>query len=149
MVWGGRASPGNCSSDVIAFEGGEWVVMTTTGSKPRGRHRHTCDVVGDRMWLVGGKCGGEEEGNFHGESPIFSLDLEEKRWREESRFGDFPRIHSHSSCVDGGKLVVSGGIFCDVTIENEFAVWEVDTEEKTFEKFVSLLSLVLKNFIFL
>ena len=134
VVWGGRSSPGCCSNDVITFEGGEWGVMATEGSKPRGRHRHTCDVISNRMWVVGGKC----EGNFSGESPVFSLDLEERKWREESQLGEFPRIHSHSSCVDGGKLVVSGGVCCDVTIENEFAVWEVDTEEKSCKKFVFL-----------
>ena len=144
-MWGGRSSPGHCSNDVITFdpEQRKWGVMETEGFGPRGRHRHTCDVIGNRMWVVGGKS----EGKFsNDESAVVSLDLQQKKWTDELQFREFPNIHSHSCCVDGKKLIVNGGIFCDVTINNEFAVYEVDTEIKSCKKFVSIY---LKTFIYL
>jgi len=132
VVWGGSSSLGEISRDVITFEQGKWDVIETEGFRPRGRHRHTCDVIENRMWVVGGKI----DENVSDEPSIISLDLEKKRWSEELNFNEFPRIHSHSCCVDGERLIVSGGIKSDITISNEFAVWEVDTQEKMCTKHV-------------
>ena len=135
IVWGGRSSPGKCSNDVITFDPEEraWGVMETEGFKPLGRHRHTCDVIGNRMWVVGGVLEGDLIDN---EDTVLCLDLQEKKWTlVHFGSGDVLNMHSHSCCVDGKKLVVNGGIHrripgCEDTINRFFTVTEVDTEEK-------------------
>jgi hypothetical protein len=110
-VFGGWATkPAN---DMWAFNyvDMEWRVAVSSGIQPRPRYRHTAEVVGNRMFVLGGSDNSEDVAEGARHLGIHELNLETMSWSHPTLNGanPFPRS-GHSSTVIGAQSVaVFGG----------------------------------------
>lgn len=105
------------------------------GTPPSPRYCHTATVVGNKMYIVGGK------GKNQVYSDIYSLDLDMMRWEriEANRFGPAPRgLQKHSTTLVGENvLFIFGGMDSGRVISNQLwifdltlAAWSSPTSER-------------------
>ena len=89
----------------------EWRLVVSSGIQPRPRYRHTAEVVGMRMYILGGSDNGEDVAEGAKYLGLHELNLETMQWTHPIITGTnpFPRS-GHSSCVIGAQTIaVFGG----------------------------------------
>eukprot|EP01038_Epipyxis_sp_PR26KG_P013598 gene13598-18252_t len=92
----------------------EWTEVITSGIQPRPRYRHTCEVVGNRMFILGGSDNIDDVAESSKYLGIHQLSLDTMQWTHPTIAGisdanPFPRS-GHSSAVIGAQtLVIFGG----------------------------------------
>lgn len=88
----------------------EWRLVVSSGIQPRPRYRHTAEVVGTRMYVLGGSDNGEDVAENARHLGIHELNLETMQWAHPSLTGTnpFPRS-GHSSAVIGAQSVAIFG----------------------------------------
>lgn len=87
----------------------EWKEVVTSGIQPRARYRHTCEILGVKMFILGGSDNNEDEAEKCRNLGIHELSLETMQWSHPEIKGSdpFPRS-GHSSAVIGAQYI---GIF--------------------------------------
>lgn len=110
----------------------EWKNVTTSGIQPRPRYRHTMEVIGNKVFVLGGVDNGEDLAEACSSNVAFHvLDLSTLQWTHPSIRGvnPFPRS-GHSSAVIGAKsIAIFGGKFNHATFYNDLLL--LDTETNT------------------
>jgi hypothetical protein len=88
----------------------EWKVAVSSGIQPRPRYRHTAEVIGMKMFILGGSDNNEDIAENSKHLGIHELSLETMQWSHPTITGSnpFPRS-GHSSCVVGAQSVAIFG----------------------------------------
>lgn len=88
----------------------EWRLVVSSGIQPRPRYRHTAEVVGNRMFVLGGSDNGEDVAEGARHLGLHELNLETMSWSHPTLTGanPFPRS-GHSSTVLGAQSVAIFG----------------------------------------
>ena len=116
MVFGGYTSDNRVVGDLwsLDYQNLEWKEEAVSGIKPRPRYRHTSEVIGNKMYLLGGVDNGEDDAT-QSKGSTFStinvLNLDTMEWSQPQLTGDnpFPRS-GHASCVLGSThIAIFGG----------------------------------------
>ena len=82
-----------------------WSQKKVSGDIPEGRYGHSAHLVGDRMFIVGGRCKGGKVLR-----KVFFLNLLTLNWVQVDSTTDTPPgRHNHASCLVGKKIVIHGG----------------------------------------
>lgn len=110
-IFGGWA--GKPMNDLWAFNfiDMEWRVTVSSGIQPRPRYRHTAEIVGNKMYILGGSDNNDDVAESSRNLGIHELCLDTMQWSHPAITGSnpFPRS-GHSSAVIGAKsLAVFGG----------------------------------------
>jgi Galactose oxidase, central domain/Kelch motif len=109
----------------------EWRPTVSSGIQPRPRYRHTAEVVGSKMYILGGSDNGQDIADGCRYLGIHVLDLNTMQWSHPQLKGynPFPRS-GHSSSVIGAKsIAIFGGKRNDETYLNDLVL--IDTETFT------------------
>lgn len=133
IIWGGVTVLGKPLSAHITYsldlETLVWTQLTIKNEPPNARNSHTAIAVGDRMFIFGGKSGGNV---FH-DLWVFSLDLakNEGTWNEIiPKNNIFPPPRSdHSSFYDGQHVYVTHGVYQVPQVD----FWSFDIELEAWE----------------
>jgi N-acetylneuraminic acid mutarotase len=111
---------------VLDLETNTWHVVKCGGTKPSPRYGHTASVIGNRMYIFGGK--GPDEKLYN---DIFFLDTLSWCWIElSSTTAPPPPRFGHAETVVGDKIVVCGG--WDGHQCRDSNIWIFDTSNSTW-----------------
>ena len=103
----------------------KWKKHLLKGQHPPGVCKGACAVVGDCLYLYGGK---DKEGKHTGS--LFELNLSTKSWRELSRPGtDGPKKKSFSGMVAYNSTLIIHGGFADGGPTNELHKFDLKAGE--------------------
>ena len=113
-IFGGWAAAGKPSNDVWIFNyvDMEWCEVATSGIQPKPRYRHTAEIVGSKMYVLGGSDNGTDEAEDGAEYlGIHQLDLETMQWSHPSIRGEnpFPRSGHSSAHIGASSVAIFGG----------------------------------------
>ena len=114
-VFGGWLdSPSGPSNDLWTFNyvDMEWREVVTSGIHPRPRYRHSAELVGNTMYVLGGSDNGEDVADAsHANLALHALNLETMQWTHPAIRGvnPFPRSGHGSAVVGASTLAVFGG----------------------------------------
>jgi hypothetical protein len=89
----------------------EWRVAVSSGIQPRPRYRHTAEVIGLKMFVLGGSDNSEDVAENAKYLGVHELNLQTMQWSHPSVTGSnpFPRS-GHSSAVIGAQsIAIFGG----------------------------------------
>ncbi|GMT11838.1 hypothetical protein PFISCL1PPCAC_3135, partial [Pristionchus fissidentatus] len=98
---------------VFDFATAKWEEMATMGERPRWRDFHTSVVMGEEMYVFGGRC--DIMGQYHSTRDVYdedmwALNLHTRKWRRLETKGEIPSgRRSHSAFCYDGKMYVIGG----------------------------------------
>ncbi|GMR60158.1 hypothetical protein PMAYCL1PPCAC_30353, partial [Pristionchus mayeri] len=98
---------------IFDFESATWSEMATMGDRPAWRDFHTAVVIGDDMFVFGGRC--DIMGQYHSTRDVYdekmrALNLKTQKWRVVETKGEIPSgRRSHSAFQYDGKMYVFGG----------------------------------------
>jgi len=111
---------------VLDVETMTWQMVRCGGDLPAKRYGHCCQLVGSRMFILGGK--GEKNAVFR---DIHALDLVDWVWVpiNATSTGPTPRFN-HASAAVGRKIVIHGGWDGEVSCMND--LWVFDTDSFTW-----------------
>lgn len=112
VVFGGHSSTGSGTftyyDDTFALnlENNTWHKVRTGGDKPSARYGHTASLVGQRIYVFGGR--GEDGAVF---KDLYFLDTSSWCWvRVSTTSPAAPRARfNHAAALVGNKIVISGG----------------------------------------
>jgi Ras-related protein Rab-1A len=126
--WGhGQALNDMWSFNVVDME---WKSLVTSGIQPRPRYRHTMEVIGNKMFVLGGVDNGDDLAEACASNIAFHvLDLATLQWSHPSIRGinPFPRS-GHASAVIGAKTIaIFGGKFNATTFFNDLLLLDTET----------------------
>ncbi|KAL6200966.1 hypothetical protein ACLB2K_024681 [Fragaria x ananassa] len=120
----GRHARRNQSLLVDPLSGGLRVIRV--GSGPSSRLGHTACLVGDRVFVIGGRADPEKI-----LSDVWVLDIQKNEWTLVECSGDvFPPRHRHAAAVVGSKLYVFGGLNNDA-VTSSLHVLDTDNMQWT------------------
>ena len=89
----------------------EWKKSVTSGIQPRARYRHTCEVIGRKMFILGGSDNAEDipEGCRH--LSLHELNIETMQWSHPflSGINPFPRSGHGSAVIGAQTIAIFGG----------------------------------------
>jgi len=106
-----------------------WVLVNAKGQAPCARANHTSVMVGNKMWVFGGRD------HNHVYDDLFCFDRDEMKWRKIiTKPGKTPKARAGHSMVEiENKLVVFGGYGQDHEPRNDVAVFDLKVQSwKTF-----------------
>jgi hypothetical protein len=106
----------------------EWRVTISSGIQPRPRYRHTAEVVGTKMYILGGSDNNEDIAEESRGLGIHELNLETMQWNHPTLNGynPFPRS-GHSSAVIGAKsILIFGGKKNPTTFLNDLILIDIE-----------------------
>ena len=88
----------------------EWKLAVSSGIQPRPRYRHTSEVIGLKMYILGGSDNGEDIAEVSRYLSLHELNLDTMQWSHPTISGSnpFPRS-GHSSTVIGAQSVAIFG----------------------------------------
>eukprot|EP01035_Chromulina_nebulosa_P023739 gene23739-30786_t len=105
-------------NDVWAFNfvDMEWRAIGTSGIQPRPRYRHTAEVIGVKMFVLGGSENGEDVSDGSRHLNVHELNLQTLEWSHPALRGvnPFPRS-GHGSAVIGAKSIAVFGGNCTLS----------------------------------
>ena len=113
MIFGGWSSEGPMN-DCWSFntQDMEWNHIVPSGIQPKPRFRHTCEIIGSLMIVLGGANDGEEshKNGSLGGTGVSVLDLNSMQWSHPEIQGQspFPRSGHCSTCI-GNSIILFGG----------------------------------------
>lgn len=91
----------------------EWQPVSTSGIQPRPRYRHTMEVIGNRLFILGGSDNIDDiaETSSAHLATIHELDLATMQWRQLSVSGvnPFPRSGHASAVIGARSIAIFGG----------------------------------------
>eukprot|EP01041_Mallomonas_annulata_P000981 gene982-1919_t len=114
----------------------EWSQIFTADSvPPRPRYRHTSEVIGNTLYILGGSDNGEDLADGARHLGLHAFDLQTMQWihhLDQLRGIDpFPRS-GHSSAVIGARsIVIFGGKRSDEVYMNDLVIVDVSTLSTT------------------
>ena len=83
----------------------KWQRLSTSGEAPSSRLGHVAEIIGDTLWVFGGRNNAKEELN-----DLYSLNLLSGVWKRCEATGQIPQGRSyHASDVLGNNLIVFSG----------------------------------------
>lgn len=126
IIFGGRTPSGQVLDDLIVFDPvrNSLTSVNPPGGRPPARYRHTVVIVGDHLFLHGGKTGKEFL------SDTWMLDLKAMVWQRVSTGGEsLPPRACHSMAVIGTSILIIGGKSSNP--DDVLATYTIDSE--TFE----------------
>ncbi len=134
-VFGGWTSTGSGgpSNELWSFSvvDMEWKKAVTSGIQPRARYRHTSEVIGNKLYILGGSENGEDiaEGCRH--LGLHELNTETMQWSHPFLAGisPFPRSGHCSAVLGAQTLAVFGGKRTAETFLND--LYLIDTTSFT------------------
>lgn len=90
-----------------------WKQLETSGDAPCARLGHVAAVVGDDLWIFGGRTNEKQDLN-----DLYSCNLSTGIWKKHQATGDVPKDRSyHSADAAGGHVFVWSGC---TTVDGEF-----------------------------
>eukprot|EP01027_Heterolobosea_sp_BB2_P015263 GEZU01021859.1.p1 GENE.GEZU01021859.1~~GEZU01021859.1.p1 ORF type:complete len:905 (+),score=277.98 GEZU01021859.1:97-2811(+) len=89
-----------------AVQVGAWKKAKAIGSAPVGREGPACEILGDKMYVFGGRSG-INPNSYHND--MFVLELESMRWTNSQPEGKASALVGHSMTKVGEKLYIFGG----------------------------------------
>ena len=106
----------------------EWKPMTSSGIQPKPRFRHTAEIIGTKMYILGGadNTSGTSRSRSLG---IHVLCLETLQWSHPTITGSdpFPRS-GHTSAVIGAQTVaIFGGCVSDTVYLSDLVLIDLET----------------------
>lgn len=109
-IFGGWATKPTNEMWAFNYVDMEWRVAVSSGIQPRPRYRHTAEVVGLRMYILGGSDNAEDVSENAKYLSVHELSLETMQWSHPNVTGSnpFPRS-GHSSTVIGAQSVAIFG----------------------------------------
>lgn len=124
LLFGGAEAHSPLAVGVLQFsiDTGRWKILETHGRPPAARSRHSCCLVGDKMYIFGGK--NSEGGSFH---DLFVLKLGPKcHWQTiqrqlDARSGRFGATMSFLR----DKLIICGGSETEGRAPRGILVWDL------------------------
>jgi N-acetylneuraminic acid mutarotase len=92
------------------FNDMEWKVTVSSGIQPRPRYRHSAEILGNKMYILGGSDNNEDIAEESKNLSIHELNLDTMQWNHPNLNGynPFPRS-GHSSAVVGSKSILLFG----------------------------------------
>lgn len=134
MMFGGYTSDNKVVGDLwsLDYQNLEWREEAVSGIKPRPRYRHTAEVIGNKMYILGGVDNGDDDATQSKGSTFATinvLNLETMEWSQPKLSGEnpFPRS-GHSSCVVGtDHIAVFGGKLKSDVYYNDVHLIDVKT----------------------
>lgn len=112
-VFGGWVSGSGPTNELWAFNtaDSEWRNVVTSGIQPRARYRHTSEMIGSRMYVLGGSENGEDVAEGARHLSLHELNCETMQWAHPflSGISPFPRSGHGSAVIGAQTVVVFGG----------------------------------------
>lgn len=89
----------------------EWRLSISSGIQPRPRYRHTAEVIGNKMYVLGGSENNEDIAEDSRSLGLHELNLETMQWTHPILSGasPFPRSGHSSAVVGAFTIAVFGG----------------------------------------
>ncbi|XP_057415045.1 tRNA wybutosine-synthesizing protein 2/3/4 [Lotus japonicus] len=115
IVYGGFGGPGRHArrNDLLLldpYSGNLETINIFDGKSPSPRLGHTASLVGDRMFVIGGRTGPDKI-----LSDVWIFDTTKNHWKLQQCGGSvFPPRHRHAAAVFGSNIYVFGGLDNDV-----------------------------------
>lgn len=107
-----------------------WSQPSCGGSVPPGLQAHTCTLVDDRLYFVGGmtvSLDESEHSSIKYSADVYSLQCTSLEWNRLRRRGDAPTPRAyHATALVGGFLVLLGGWSGKAEGVNELSTLELD-----------------------
>ncbi|XP_071511998.1 uncharacterized protein [Diadema antillarum] len=85
----------------------QWEKVRQTGDVPKGRYGHHMCVIGQKIFLFGGKHDLQADRCLSG---LYVYNVEKKTWNQQQTSGTEPVAHSSAACVVGQRIYVFGGL---------------------------------------
>ncbi|EAY09004.1 Kelch motif family protein [Trichomonas vaginalis G3] len=126
-IFGGRTPSGNILDDLIMFDPvkNSLTSINPPGGRPSARYRHAVVIIGDHLFLHGGKASKKE---FL--SDMWMLDMNAMVWQQVAIGGEpLPPRACHAMAVIGTSILIIGGR--NSSIEETLPTYTIDSE--TFE----------------
>ncbi|KAL8151209.1 hypothetical protein V2J09_021017 [Rumex salicifolius] len=125
LVYGGFGGLGRHArrSDCLLLDplDGTLTILNTKGT-PSPRLGHTCSLIGDLMFIIGGRA---DPVNILSDLWIFNTTTNEWKLVQCTGCAFPPRLHRHAAAVVGSKIYVYGGLYND-TIYSSMLVFDVE-----------------------
>lgn len=106
----------------------EWKPTITSGIQPRPRYRHTAEVIGNKMFVLGGSDNGKDVAEDCKYLAVHELALDTMQWSHPVITGanPFPRS-GHSSAVIGARsIAIFGGKRNDSSYCNDLILLDME-----------------------
>ena len=89
----------------------EWKSLSTSGIQPRPRYRHTSELIGSKLFILGGSENGEDVADTSRNVAIHELNLQTMQWTHPTLKGanPFPRSGHGSSVIGAKSIAIFGG----------------------------------------
>uniref|UniRef100_A0A7S4D7S8 Uncharacterized protein n=1 Tax=Heterosigma akashiwo TaxID=2829 RepID=A0A7S4D7S8_HETAK len=113
---------------VLDVETMTWQLVRCGGNLPAPRYGHACELVGSRMFVLGGKGKGNGDGGGGCFRDVHALDLVDWVWVpiNATSTGPSPRFNAASAAV-GRKIVVHGGWDGEAACLGDLWVFDTDS----------------------
>ncbi|RYH17592.1 hypothetical protein EON65_28400 [archaeon] len=110
-IFGGWTSQPTNDMWTFNFVDMEWRPTITSGIQPRSRYRHTAEVIGTKMFLLGGSDNGDDSAEESKSLGLHELNLETMQWNHPTISGanPFPRSGHASSVIGAYSIALFGG----------------------------------------
>jgi len=118
---------------VFNFVDMEWKECVTSGIKPRPRYRHTAEIIGRKMYILGGSDSGNDIADGCKHLGIHELCLETMQWTHPqiNGFSPFPRSGHSSSLIGARSIAIFGGKRSNEIFLNDLVLIDVETYSVT------------------
>jgi len=134
MMFGGWTRDGRPQNDLwtLDYQSLEWEEAATSGIQPRPRYRHSCEVIGKRLYILGGSDNGDDDASKASRnvsSGLSVLNLDTMEWTHPTITGanPFPRSGHASAVVGSSMIAVFGGRYRENVCYNDLFLINVDT----------------------
>jgi hypothetical protein len=109
-IFGGWTDHATNDSWIFNFVDCEWKELATSGIHPKARYRHTAEVLGLKMFILGGSNTPDDVADGCNYLSVHELDLTTMQWSHPLLVGSnpFPRS-GHSSAVVGASMIAIFG----------------------------------------
>lgn len=89
----------------------QWTQVATSGIQPRPRFRHTAEVLGTKMYIMGGSDSTTDEAELSPYLQLHELNLETMQWSHPAIRGSdpFPRSGHGSAIIGARSVAIFGG----------------------------------------
>ena len=120
LIFGGKTQGGVLLNDLVTFDpiSNSLHTINTPGGKPQQRYHHATVIIGDKLYLHGGKT---KKGALN---DLWMLDLTSMIWQQLAFAGDkLPPRYSHKMAAIGNYIIIFGGKGSD-----DLSTYAFDTE---------------------
>lgn len=109
----------------------EWKLLSTSGIQPRPRYRHTSEIIGNKLFVLGGSENGDDIADSSRNLGIHELNFSTMQWTHPTLKGanPFPRSGHGSSVIGAKSIAIFGGKRSNEIFMNDLIL--IDTETFT------------------